>query len=126
MRNTRNFGVATGRVSKGLTIHNNKDGSRKIQFTVAAPDNYVGKDGNRGTQFIPLEAFIPASQKGNGAFDYIDCGDMVSISYSIRNNNYTGKDGVPVYGLTLMADDVALLESKASKEARQAAKAAAS
>lgn len=126
MKNLRNFGVVTGRLSKGLTIYNNKDGSRKIQFSIAAPDNYVDKDGNRGSQFIPLEAFISASQKTNGVYDYIDCGDLVSVSYSVRNNNYTGRDGKPVYGMVLLADDVSLLESKASKEARLAAKAAAS
>lgn len=124
MKNIRNYGIATGRVSKGLTIRNNRDGSRKIQFTVAAPDNYVDRDGNRGTQFIPLEAFIPASQQTNGVFDYLDCGDLVSVSYTIRNNNYTGKDGNKVYDLTFMVEDVALLEGKAAKKARQEAKAA--
>ena len=126
MRNLRNFGVATGRLAKGLTIHNNKDGSRKIYLVVAAPDNYTNKDGVKESQFIPLEAFISASQETNGVYDYLDCGDLISVSYSIRNNNYTNKDGVAVYGQVLLAEDVALLESKASKKARQEAKAAAS
>lgn len=124
MKNIRNHGLVTGRLAKGLTIQRNKDGSRKVLFTIAAQDNFVDKNKVRGTQFIPLEAFIPADRKGNGAYEYLDCGDLVSVSYSIRNNNYTNKDGVKVYGIVLMADEVALLESKASKEARQEAKAA--
>lgn len=126
MKNIRNYGIATGRLTRGLTIHNNKDGSRKILFTVAAQDNYVDKEGNRNSQFIPLEAFIAASQKTNGVYDYLDCGDLISASYSIRNNTYKNKDGETIYGQVLLVDDIALLESKASKEARQAAKAAAS
>ncbi len=126
MKNLRNFGVVTGRLAKGLQIQFNKDGSRKISFIIAAQDNYTDRNGERRSQFIPLEAFIPASQKANGAYDYLGCGDMVSISYSVRNNNYTGKDGATVYRMVLLADEVVLLESKASKEARQAARAAVS
>ncbi|MBD5402240.1 single-stranded DNA-binding protein [bacterium] len=124
MKNIRNYGLVTGRLAKGLTVQGNKDGSRKILFTVAAQDNYVDKEGNRGTQFIQLEAFIPANRENNGVYEHLDCGDLISVSYSVRNNNYKNKDGVMVYNLVLLADEIALLESKASKEARLAAKAA--
>ncbi len=126
MKNLRNFGVATGRLSKGITIHNNKDGSRKILLTVAAMDSYVDKEKGRGSQFIQMEAFLPASQKTNGVYDYLDCGDLISVCYSVRNNNYTNREGTAVYELVLMVEEVALLESKSAKEARLAAKAAAS
>ena len=124
MKNIRNYGMVTGRLAKGLTIHGNKDGSRKILFTVAAQDNYTDKEGNRGSQFIQLEAFIPANRENNGVYEHLDCGDLISASYSVRNNNYKNKDGVMVYNLVLLVDEVALLESRASKEARLAAKAA--
>ena len=59
-------GNVAGRLTKDPAVYNNNDGSRKIRFTVAAQDHFTDGDGNRGSQFIPLEAFIPARQQGNG------------------------------------------------------------
>lgn len=125
MKNIRNYGIVTGRLTKDPAVYNNSDGSRKIRFTVAAQNQYTDGDGNRGSQFIPLEAFIPAKQADNGPFDYLDCGDLVSCSYTIQNNNYKDRNGEMVYGLVLLVDSIALLESRTSKEARLAAKESA-
>lgn len=122
MKNMRNFGIVTGRLTKDPTFYDNRDGSRKVRFTVAAQDQFTDRDGNRNSQFIPLEAFIPAKQEGNGAYAYINQGDLVSCSYTVQNNNYKDRNGETVYGLALLVDGITLLESKASKEARQAAK----
>lgn len=125
MKNIRNYGIVTGRLTKDPAVYNNNDGSRKIRITVAAQNQYTDSEGNRGSQFIPLEAFIPAKQTGNGPYDYLDCGDLVSCSYTIQNNNYRDRNGEMVYGLVLQVDSIALLESKTSKEARLAAKESA-
>ena len=125
MKNIRNYGIVTGRLTKDPAVYNNADGSRKVRFTVAAQDQFTDGHGNRGSQFIPLEAFIPAKQQGNGAYDYLDCGDLVSCSYTVQNNHYKDRNGEMVYGLVLLVDSVALLESRTSKEARLAAREAA-
>lgn len=125
MKNIRNYGIVTGRLTKDPAVYNNSDGSRKIRFTVAAQNQFTDSDGNRGSQFIPLEAFIPAKQADNGPFDYLDCGDLVSCSYTVQNNNYKDRNGEMVYGLVLLVDSIALLESRTSKEARLAAKESA-
>lgn len=122
MKNIRNYGVVTGRMAKDLKVYSNRDGSRKVLMLVAAQDNYTDRDGNRRCQFIPLEAFIPADQQGDGVFGYLGCGDLISCSYSVRNNTYTDKDGKTVYNNVLLVEEVALLESRAAKEARQSAK----
>lgn len=124
MKNIRNYGMVTGRLTKNPDIRTNSDGSRKVRFTVAVQDSYTSKDGKRGSQFIPLEAFLTASQQTNGAYDYVEEGDLVSCSYTVNNNNYTDRNGQKVYGLALLVGEIALLESKASKKARQEAKAA--
>lgn len=126
MKNIRNYGMVTGRLAKDLEVYNNRGGSRKILMLVAAQDNYTDRDGNRGCQFIPLEAFVPPGQRDNGVFEYLGCGDLISCSYSVRNNQYTGKDGKTVYNNVLQIEEVALLESKAAKEARQAGRNQAS
>lgn len=120
MKNIRNYGMVTGRLSQDIKVFTNKDGSRKIKFTVAAQDHFTNSRGEYESQFIPLEAFIPAKQRSNGPFDYLDKGDLVSCSYTIQNNNYKDKDGEMVYALVLLVDSIALLESKTSKEARLA------
>ena len=125
MRNIRNFGMLTGRLTKNPDFHENKDGSKKVRFTIAVPNQFTDKDGNRNSQFVPLEAFISNKQDGNGVYDCLEQGDLITCSYTIQNNNYKNKSGSMVYGLTLLVDSVSLLETKASKEARQAAKAAA-
>lgn len=122
MKNMRNFGIVTGRLTKDPTFYENRDGSRKVRFTVAAQDQFTDREGNRNSQFIPLEAFIPASQQSNGAYAYMNQGDLVSCSYTVQNNNYRDRNGETVYGLALLVDSITLLESKASKEARQTAK----
>lgn len=122
MKNMRNFGIVTGRLTKDPTFYENRDGSRKVRFTVAAQDQFTDREGNRNSQFIPLEAFIPASQQGNGAYAYMNQGDLVSCSYTVQNNNYRDRNGETVYGLALLVDSITLLESKASKEARQTSK----
>lgn len=122
MKNIRNYGVVTGRLTKDPDIRTNADGSRKVRFTVAVPDSFTDREGKRGSQFLPMEAFITSSHNGNGAFAYMNEGDLVSCSYTVHNNNYTDRNGQRVYGLVLLVDDIALLETKASKEARMAAK----
>lgn len=122
MRNMRNFGIVTGRLTKDPDFHDNRDGSRKVRFTIAAQNQFADKDGKRGSQFLPLEAFLSYKQEGNGVYDYLGQGDLVSCSYTILNNNYKDKNGNMVYGLSLLVDTVTLLETKASKEARLAAK----
>lgn len=121
MRNIRNYGVLTGRLTKEPMIYDNRDGSRKIRFTLAVQDSFTDSEGNRGSQFIPLEAFISAKKQGNGVYDYLDRGDFITCSYTVQNNNYTDKNGEKVYGLALLVDTVSILESRASKEARGSA-----
>lgn len=122
MKNIRNQGMVIGRLARDPMVYNNRGGSRKILLTVAAQDNYVGKNGKRESQFVSLEAFVKGNQRGNGVYDYLNTGDLVSCSFSVRNNTYVDKNGETIYGQVLLVDEVALLESKMAKEARLAAK----
>ena len=124
MRNMRDFGIVTGRLTRDPDFHDNRDGSRKVRFTVAAQNHFTDKDGKRGSLFIPLDAFLSYMQEGIGVYGYLELGDLVTCSFTILNNNYKDKNGNMVYGLSLLVDTVTLLETKAAKEARLAAKAA--
>lgn len=124
MKNIRNYGMVTGRLTRDSDIRVHADGSRKVRFTVAVQDAFTDREGKRDSQFLPLEAFLSADREGSGAYGCISRGDLVACSYTVNNNNYTNRNGQQVYGLTLLVNEIALLESKASKAARQAAKPA--
>lgn len=120
--NLRNFGIIEGRLTKEPVIFENSDGSRKIMLTVAAADNFKKADGTRGTQFVNLEAFVPAARGGDlGAYAYMHKGDMVGLHYEVRTNNFTKADGTVEYGQVLQVQSVDLKETKKSVEARAAA-----
>lgn len=129
MANVRNFGVVTGRLSKDVVGFPNADGSRKFMITVAVPNNYKSTN-DKGesvveSEFISLEGFVPAD-KQDGVYTLMHEGDLVSIEYSVRSNNYVDKQGVAQYGqvLRINTDGIALLETKAVTEARAQKKAA--
>ena len=115
--NMDNFGMAHGRLTSNPTYFDNKDGSKNVFVTVAVANNYkTGKE--RKSQFIRLKGFIPAEGKGNGVYDYMHEGDLVSISFEVRTNNYEDKAGNKVYSQDLAITGVQLKETKKAQEAR--------
>lgn len=125
MANIRNLGIVEGRLTKDPVVFENSDGSKKVMVTVAVQDNYKNANtGERGTQFINLEAFVSNKSKGLGAFDYMKKGDLVGFEYTVRSNNYTDKEGVQHYGQVLFIQSTDLKETKKSQAARATANAA--
>lgn len=119
MINMLNVGQATGRLTKDPYIVTNRDGSRRVFLTIAAADGYTRRDGKRGAQFIPVEAFIPANRR-DGLYALLDRGSAVSIAYSVRNNNYMDKkSGQMHYGITLHVESIRLAESREAAELRR-------
>lgn len=115
--NMDNFGMAHGRLTSNPTYFDNKDGSKNVFVTVAVANNYkTGKE--RKSQFIRLKGFIPAKGKDNGVYDYMHEGDLVSISFEVRTNNYEDKAGNKIYSQDLAITGVQLKETKKNQEAR--------
>ena len=107
--NVRNFGIAQGRLTRDPQIFTNKDGSRKVMFTLAARDNFKGSDGKRGTQFINLEAFISNKQASNGVYGYMHKGDFVTAHYTVRSGRYVPKGSTEeVFTQTLLVQEIDL------------------
>lgn len=124
MINSANMKLGTGRLTDDPKVFPNSDGSKKIRFTLAEQDNYKGKDGKRGSQFIPYEAFIAAGKTAE-VYNDMHKGDQIQVVATAKNNNYTpdGKD--PVYGIVFQVETINLLESKTVTDQRQAARVAA-
>lgn len=113
--NVKNNFQIIGRLVADPTIYDNKDGSKKVRYTIATRDNYVNRKGERNTQFIPVETFLSAdtiSKRGVGVFAHAHKGDFVAVTGRIQNNNYTDKDGVLHYGCILQVKTYDFMESK--------------
>ena len=120
MFNNDNFGICVGRLLQDPKVFVNRDNSRRVFLNIACSDTYKQKDGTRGAQFIPLEAFVPANQPSS-VYDLMGKGDKISVEYSVVNNNYTDRDGNDHYDIVLLIDSVKLQESKTVTSARREA-----
>ena len=121
--NSRNFGVVVGRLVREPKRVTNKDNSQKVFVNVAVPRNFGKKDANNNypSDFIGLQGFIPADKAGaKTVYDYMEKGCLVSISYSMRSQQYTGEDGKTKYSQYLQIGTVELM-SKASKKTTEQA-----
>ena len=99
--NLSNYGVLTGRLTQDPQIFNNSDGSKKVKMTIATQNNYKDANGERSSQFIPTEAFIPAgsAKEGIGPYALMHQGDKVTAMTTLKNN-YTDKNAELAYGMT--------------------------
>ena len=124
MFNLDNHGELTGRLTDSIKTFVNRDGSRRLLFTLAAQDAHRNRSGQKGTQFIQLTAFVPAGRNST-IYDNIHKGDKISCAYSLRNNNYTDKAGVQHFDIEIFVEDVKIQEPKSITNARHAALAVA-
>lgn len=128
MANIRNKFELIGRLTADPTVFDNTDGSKKVRMTLAVKDNFTGKSGEKGSQFLPCEGFISAdaaAKNGIGLYANMHKGDLVAVSGQIQNNNWTGKDGTPHYELVLHVETREMLESKTVTDQRQISRAVA-
>lgn len=120
--NTRNYGIATGRLTKDVVSFDNKDGSAKKVITLALRDSFKGKDGKVGAQYVDFTAFVAAGAKGD-VYSMMHEGDLVSVTYELRNDNWTDKNDQKHFNVQLRITGVDLLEPKSVTEARLKARA---
>ena len=121
--NPKNFGVAIGRLASDPRFFNNRDGSRTVRFTVLVDQDFVNAGGERGTDAVSVERFIP-NDRGNGVFDMIHQGDLVEVSYRVTTDSYVDRNGERRYVTKLIVSDVQMLESRKVTTERLAKRAA--
>ena len=109
--NPKNFGVAIGRLASDPRLFNNQDGSRTVRFTVLVDQDFVNTGGERGTDAVSVERFIPVD-RSNGVFDMIHKGDLVEVSYRVTTDSYVDRNGERRYVTKLIVSDVQMLESR--------------
>lgn len=132
MMNLRNYAVFEGRLTHDPKIMVNKDGSRKVLLTIACQNNYEStvrdEQGNttraRQSEFVQLEAFISKENKTNGAYAFMEKGDLVGIHATVKASSYIDAAGQKQYRQCLLIKGVDLKETKTAKAARKARNAA--
>lgn len=112
----------TGGVTRAPKILENKDGSKKVLFTIAVgAGRFV--DGAELTNFIPVEAFVPASFKNAEPYQSLTPGAIVAVAGTMRSSHYTDKDGKEQYSVVNHIEDIDVV--RWGKRAEQAAEAPA-
>ncbi|WP_030895406.1 single-stranded DNA-binding protein [Streptomyces sp. NRRL F-5053] len=117
MSNPRNNGQITGRVGCDPQVFENRDGSKKVWFTVFADRAYTNAQNQRESDGIPVEAFVRADTQGLGPFAHIHKGDLITVSYTLRMEHYT-KNGQDHRTLKVVYEGMAFLESRSVTEER--------
>lgn len=118
----RTLMTITGNLARQPEVRVNKDGSRGVRIVVADQDTFKSK-GNFLTRYYEITDFLSATKAGNGAYDLINVGDLISVSFDVRPTSYV-KDGNTVYTTELVADRIQILEAPAIRNARKANKIA--
>ena len=121
--NTRNYGIALGRLAGDPRFFENSDGSRTVRFTVLVDQDFTDRNGERGTDAIPVERFIP-NDRSNGVFDMIHKGDLVEVAYRVTTDSYTDRSGERHFATKLIVADVQMLESRETTSKRLAKRVA--
>lgn len=115
--NPRNFGIVIGHLGRDPKIFNNRDGSKKVLMSLAVRQNYKNAEGKRGTDWVDLEAFIPASAKNsNGVYALLKTGTMIEVAFTVVTNTYVDSKGENQRKQVLRVTNIELLSSRRTND----------
>ncbi len=116
-----NRGTATGRIARDPHVAINSDGSKTVLFTLLVDRARKNPTtGERGTDAIPLVAWVRAETEGTGPWAHVGTGDLIQVEYSVRSGSYADKaTGEIRYSMQLSVTDMAFLESKTTTQQRR-------
>ena len=104
--------ILMGRLTADPELRQTPSGVSSCRFSVAVNRNYTSKEtGERQTDFINVVAWRNTAEFVSR---YFSKGKMIIVEGSLRNNNYTDKNGVKHYSMDVQADNVSFGESKSA------------
>lgn len=83
-----NIFCGVGRLTSAPEYKKTPNGTSLVRFTLAVERQFKDKDGNKITDFIPCQAW---RQTADFMQQYINKGDMVSITGEFHSERYTDK-----------------------------------
>ena len=106
--------ILMGRLTANPELRQTTSGVACCKFDVACNRQYSDKQtGERQADFISVQAW---RQTAEFVAKYFAKGKMIIVEGSLRNNNYTDKNGVKHYSMVVQADNVTFGESKGNSE----------
>ena len=117
MSNPRNNGQLIGRLANDPKVFENKDGSKKVLFTVFTDRAYTNAQNQRDSDAVPVEAFVRAQTQGLGPYANIHKGDLVAVGYTLCMDRYS-KGGEQVFDLKVISEVITFLEPRSVTQAR--------
>lgn len=107
-----NTAILMGRLTADPDSGNIQSGTAYCRFTVAVDRKFADKTtGERQADFISCVAW---GKTAEFVSKYFSKGKMIIVEGSLRNNNYTDKNGVKHYSYDVVADNVSFGESKSA------------
>ena len=105
--------LLVGRLTRDPELRTTPSGMAVTRFTIAVSQNFVGKNGERGTDFINCSAW---GRQADNISKYCHKGTLVSAEGRIRTSSYDAQDGTKRYTTEVVCDTVNFLSPKNSSE----------
>lgn len=118
----------TGRLTRDVTVFDNKDGSKTVVGNLAVRRSFQNTvDGEKKTlsDYIPFRHRVDTKTQDAGSWAFTGKGDLIAISAELRSSTVTAPDGTQ-YRVDVELDEFpTFLEPKSVTQARRATGAAA-
>lgn len=97
MSNPFNSGTIVGNAARAPKLFEHANGGATVKLSVYARNTFKNKDtGKVESEIAELTGYV-ADANNLGVFGCINAGDRVAVSYSLKTDVYTDKDGVKHY-----------------------------
>lgn len=100
--------ILMGRLTKDPEISTSTSGSTFGRFDIAV-DRKFKKEGEPDADFFGCVVF---GKQAEFCENYLHKGTKILLSGRIQNDNYTNKDGVKIYSVKIMVEEIEFAESK--------------
>ena len=105
-----------GRLTKDVELKNTSTGVANAKFTLAVNRQFKSANGEKEVDFINFVAWRKTAEILS---NYASKGSQIGITGRIQTRNYEGSDGKRVYVTEVVAESVALLDSKSNNQQPQ-------
>ena len=103
-----------GRLTRDVELRVSQSNIAVASFTLAVNRQFKSANGEREADFINCVAFKKTAEILN---QYAGKGSQIGVTGSIQTRNYENKDNQRVYVTEVIANNIALLDSKGSNNA---------
>lgn len=105
----------TGRLTREIDLRYTQGGSAVGTFTLAVDRQFTNQQGERESDFINCVIWRKSAENLS---NFTRKGSMIGVQGRIQTRNYENQQGQRVYVTEVVVDNFALLESRATTEAR--------